>query len=325
MSSQLVAPKLEQILHLKIKIETKTGLLISAGRTIGRIGGVDIENISIEKEYECNNTRVAVRVPYIPGSSLKGRMRSLIELSLGLPLYSTDKKIWAHTPSVGANKSLLDDAKLDLKEFLEVIDKYKVDKLFGYSSFNIKDLEEFTKKLQSQGKTDDYMNLVKRLTPTLLLVDDFFVESNYVCNIYQRSGIVSFDDFVEEKSENRIDRITSMADPRTILRVKPGVKFEGKISLLIFENIKNELKEYLGLVLNGLRLIEATYLGASGSRGYGRVKFVDIQLNSTKIESGIVKEVKIGVKEKFEDLEDLKNSLEKVVEAILTSEGTEKK
>lgn len=310
MSSQLFAPKLEQILHLNMKIETKTGLLISAGRTIGRIGGVDVENMSIEREYICNNARVVARVPYIPGSSLKGRMRSLLELFLGLPLYSTDKKIWAHTPSVDAYKNLSD--KLSFEEFLKVISENQLDKLFGYSSFSIKELEDLIKKQQS--KID--VSVIQKLTPTLLLVDDFFVETDYVCSIYQRNGIVSFDDFVEEKSENRIDRITSMADPRTILRVKPGIRFEGKVSLLIFENMKNELKEYLGLILNGLSLVEATYLGASGSRGYGRVKFVDIQLSSTKIEGGIVKEVKIPVKERFEDLIDLKNNLENVIKNI---------
>ena len=333
MSNQLVAPKLEQILHLKMKIETKTGLLISAGRAIGRIGGVDVESMSVEREYLCNdNTRITARVPYIPGSSLKGRMRSLLELSLGLPLYSTDKKIWAHTPSVGAHKTLptsdeSDKDKLNLEEFLQIIDKYKINKLFGYSSFRIEDLEDLIKKQEpgrqnesQQSKID--ISIVKKLTPTLFLVDDFFVETEYVCNIYQRNGIVSFDDFVEEKSENRIDRITSMADPRAILRVKPGIKFEGKVSLLIFENIRNELKEYLGLLLNGLYLVEATYLGASGSRGYGRVKFVDIQISSTKIVGNTVSETGVPVKQMFEDLDDLKNNLESVIGAIQTSKGT---
>lgn len=334
MSNQLVAPKLEQILHLNMKVETKTGLLISAGRTMGRIGGVDVESISMEREYVCKDTKITVRVPYIPGSSLKGRMRSLLELSGGLPLYSTDKKIWAHTPSVEVYD--INNTKLGLEKFLEVINKYKLDKLFGYSSFSIGDLikEQETAKRneteqrpsptttnqQRQAESTDYMNIIKGLTPTLLLVDDFFVESSYVCNILLQNGIVSFNDFVEDKSENRIDRITSMADPRTILRVKPGVRFDGKISLLIYENIKKDLKEYLELMLNGLSLVENTYLGASGSRGYGRVRFIDIQLSSTKIEQGVVKDKKIEIqqegkkKDKFEDLNDLKNNLEKIVQ-----------
>ena len=356
-----------------MKIETKTGLLISTGRTIGRIGGIDAENVSIKKEYICgDNKKILVKVPYIPGSSLKGRMRSLLELSLNLPLYSTDKKIWAHTPSKDVYKTLVSDDKLGIEEFLKVIDQYKLNKLFGYSSFGINEIVELIEDQQqkmnnqnqgpsgttqpSQDRPDptqpkenppstaqqppgklsstqqnkpDYVSILQRLTPTLLLVDDFFVETKYVCNIYQRNGTVSFDDFVEEKNENRIDRITAMADPRTILRVKPGVRFEGKISLLIFENmfknenikskqdIKEELKKYLELILKGLSLVEATYIGASGSRGYGRVKFVDIQVSLTKILDSMVKEEEIDGGKEFKDLNELKNSLDEIMEKII--------
>jgi len=378
LSIELNAPKLEQILHFKMKIETKTGLLISTGRTIGRIGGIDAENVSIKKEYICNdNKKVLVKVPYIPGSSLKGRMRSLLELSLNLPLYSTDKKIWAHTPSKDVYKTFVSDDKLGIEEFLKVIDQHKLNKLFGYSSFGINEIGELIKNEQqgtnnqnqgppstnqpnqnqpspTQSKENqqstaqpnpgqsssapppqnpqnksDYISILQRLTPTLLLVDDFFVETKYVCNIYQRNGTVSFDDFVEEKNENRIDRITAMADPRTILRVKPDVRFEGKISLLIFENmfknvnikskqdIKEELKKYLELILKGLSLVEATYIGASGSRGYGRVKFVDIQVSLTKILDGMVKEEEIDGGKEFKDLNGLKNSLDVIIEEII--------
>ena len=358
---QLNAPKLKQILHFNIKIETVTGLLISTGRTLGRIGGIDAEPMSVKKEYICGNNKILVKVPYIPGSSLKGRMRSLLELYLGLPLYSTDQKIWAHTPSKDAHKTLGED-KLGIEEFLKDIGEHKLDRLFGYSSFSIKELEDIINAQQQktnqpsqsqptpnqpnppstgQGNPSqqgggpnqpsiDVDKILKRLTPTLLLVDDFFVETNQVCDIHRRKGTVSFEDFVEEKNENRIDRITSMADPRTILRVKPGVRFEGKISLLIFENMfeqgtmKEELREYLELLLNGLSLVETTYLGASGSRGYGRVKFVDILLSATKVEGGLIEEEKVEGGE-FKDLKELKDNLDKIIEKISKDLNVQKK
>jgi CRISPR-associated protein Csm3 len=85
--------------------------------------------------------------------------------------------------------------------------------------------------------------------------------------------LVSVADFLEEKGENRIDRVTSAADPRQVVRVRPGVVFGGALRLLLFNIDKGFVGRNLELVARGLKLIEETYLGASGSRGYGRVKF----------------------------------------------------
>ena len=55
-----------------------------------------------------------------------------------------------------------------------------------------------------------------------------------------------------------------------------GVKFDLVIRLKVFDEKEpynaneNELKE---MVESGLKLIQNDYLGGSGSRGYGRVKF----------------------------------------------------
>ncbi len=285
-------PTLLGILHLNLNFETKTGLLISAGRTLARIGGSDIENMSIEKEYFCGSTeeqvkQVLVRVPYIPGSSLKGRMRSLLELKLGLPLYTTDGKIWSHTisPNVQTlNKEISPNVKtvneesnklvtIEPTQFIKHLKDCVLDKVFGYNSFSVKDFMENNKVPK------DVIELINKLSPTILLVEDFYPSNDYVCEVYkQQNNFITFSDFLEDKSENRIDRITSVADPRVISRVKTGVKFEGKISLLVFENTLEKLKEELDLVVKGLKLIENTYLGASGSRGYGRVKFTKINI-----------------------------------------------
>lgn len=64
--------KLEKILSITGKIELLTGMHIGAGTEATQIGGVDNPIVRLPKD---NN-------PYIPGSSLKGRMRALLELYL---------------------------------------------------------------------------------------------------------------------------------------------------------------------------------------------------------------------------------------------------
>lgn len=65
--------KLEHIVELKGEIEVVTGLHIGAGDMAMRIGGVD--NAVIRNPRD--------NVPYIPGSSLKGKIRSLLEWRSG--------------------------------------------------------------------------------------------------------------------------------------------------------------------------------------------------------------------------------------------------
>ena len=77
--------------------------------------------------------------------------------------------------------------------------------------------------------------------------------------------------------QNTIDRITSTAgNPRQTERVPAGAKFNFKLMLRQFEGDKPEL---LALVLKGLKLLEMDSLGGSGSRGYGKVKFVELTVN----------------------------------------------
>ena len=81
----------------------------------------------------------------------------------------------------------------------------------------------------------------------------------------------------EAKYENVINRESATAEhPRQIERVPAGVKFDLVIRLKVFDekepynDNEDELKQ---MVESGLKLIENDYLGGSGSRGYGRVKF----------------------------------------------------
>jgi len=315
MSSQpSISLKLEKIIRFKVYLQTITGLLISAGKALGRIGGADTESMSIERTYACSNKTIKVRVPYIPGSSLKGRMRSLLEIALGLPLYSSDKKIWSHTLARNVYVNLSSEDKLNSVDFVNTLIKTDLDRMFGYGAFP---LNEVFDELKEKNKTQLMTSLFTVLSPTSLLVEDLFPEETYVCKIYEENDLVTFDDFIEDKNENRIDRVTSAADHRTISRVKPGVTFTGTLSLLVFDNNSSKLKDYLELLVKGMVLMEKTYLGAAGSRGYGRVKF-------TKLIVSIYDPAKMSetvYKEEFKSVEELSKDIENLAKSV-TSQQT---
>ena len=85
----------------------------------------------------------------------------------------------------------------------------------------------------------------------------------------------------EAKFENTISRMTSEANPRQIERVVRGATFP----LQLIYNVENEdeIIEDITLLKEGMTLLSYDYLGGSGSRGYGKVKF-----------SGVAADVVVG-------------------------------
>ena len=80
----------------------------------------------------------------------------------------------------------------------------------------------------------------------------------------------------EVKFENSIQRATAVANPRQIERVVRGAKFPLQ---LIYEVVEEkDILEDFQILKDGLRLLEYDYLGGNGSRGYGRIKISDLQV-----------------------------------------------
>ena len=261
---------LKGLIEVYLKLRTETGLLIRmpVHAQAYRIGGADQYPMITKKTYRGIGE---LEIPYIPGSSLKGRMRGLLELALGKKLYSSDQKIWQHVRGIAMD---FPDLEADIRE------RCIIDELFGYAAVNYKQLKEMAEKKVGETRAEAIASqLFSNLAITRILVDDFFPTEEFI----NRTRARSIADFLEEKSENRIDRVTSAADPRDIVRVKPGVEFEGKLTLLLFDNDSDMVEKYLKTITAGLRLIEETYLGGSGSRGYGRIKFIEIGVEALKI------------------------------------------
>ena len=222
------------------KIKAETGLSIGGAGVGLDIGGVDnpvIKNPITEQ-------------PYIPGSSLKGKIRSLLEKAEGLEF---------NTNVGGSRIHECTDA--------ESFSRCKVCKIFGLPGE--KDFGE----------------------PTRLIVRDAFLTEKSSDMLKKARTDLAF---TEVKWENVIDRITSAANPRQMERVPAGAIFEfGMIYNVFNESDKNNLKE----VFKAMELLEDDYIGGSGSRGYGKVKFEDIGIywnSKADYESG---EVNIEQKE----------------------------
>ncbi|HNV70815.1 MAG TPA: type III-A CRISPR-associated RAMP protein Csm3 [Candidatus Ozemobacteraceae bacterium] len=232
--------KLQAIRQITGRIILKSGLHIGAGNMEMRIGGTDSPVIKHPHTQE----------PYIPGSSVKGKVRSLVELAFGLvPFAHKDGGV----TSLKTYREL--EGKAELKKQCE-----KVLKVFGYSPSD----QEKDKELAAD------------LGPTRVSFADCSLNKDWKTKAVDNHWALT-----EVKSENSIDRIQGAAQhPRFIERVPAGCEFDFRVSFRILEDADKELFNDL---LSGLKLLELDALGGSGSRGYGRIEFADLNVDGEPI------------------------------------------
>jgi CRISPR-associated protein Csm3 len=82
--------------------------------------------------------------------------------------------------------------------------------------------------------------------------------------------------YTENKFENVIYRVKGIAQhPRQTERVPAGAEFNAEFIINVWDDDKEE--ELMALFEKGIRLLENDYLGGSGSRGYGQIKFGEMK------------------------------------------------
>lgn len=222
--------KLNEILAISGKIILKTGLHIGTGSSEIHIGGLD--NPVIRHPH--------TGLPYIPGSSIKGKMRSLLELKSG---YMEKTKGKVLSSAVIQSDPNTGDQRLAVN----------IIKIFG---------EGASQQTENFGPT------------RASFWDAYLDEKYYKERIIERNLILT-----ETKFENVINRFNGTAEhPRQIERVPEGAEFNFKITLKIFKtnsntNLSDNKDDLIQTILIGLKLIELDGLGGSTSRGYGKVKF----------------------------------------------------
>ncbi|HOK08478.1 MAG TPA: type III-A CRISPR-associated RAMP protein Csm3 [Candidatus Hydrogenedens sp.] len=248
MSTTTKLTKLVAQLIITGEIELLTGLRIGGSETGLSIGGVDTVVIRNATDGK----------PYIPGSSLKGKMRCLLE-----KVYCPGKL------SDVANSRIF---TCDSLETYNNPKKGIIFHLFGTTNEEIK-------KLKNDGNT----YLIDYSLPTRLIVRDCSLTNDSAKKL-EESLYVDLP-YTQAKTEVVIDRITSAATPRKIERVPAGVKFNYQIVLNIYDppDLKDEwLSSSLNTLKEGMDLLENDYLGGMGSRGYGQIKFATrkVKLNN---------------------------------------------
>lgn len=78
--------------------------------------------------------------------------------------------------------------------------------------------------------------------------------------------------FTEVKTEVSIDRLTSTANPRVFERVPAGAEFGFELMLNVFDT--DDEQAHIELIKQGLGLVADDAIGGQSSRGYGQVKIV---------------------------------------------------
>ncbi|MBZ4663998.1 MAG: csm3 [Caloramator sp.] len=222
------------------EIKLLTGLHIGTAGNSLDIGGVD--NPVIKDVYG---------KPYIPGSSLKGKLRSLMEfynnkLTLGNVIYS-----------VKSEKNPIRMHMCDKKDCI-------VCGLFG-RNHGKHDVIQENNKIES-------IAFDEAVEPTRLIVRDAHLIDESITD--EMKDNMDFE-YTEVKFENNIDRITSAANPRQTERVPAGATFKCNFVVNVYND---DDKKYFEALLTAMKLLEDDYLGGQGSRGYGQVKFENIKI-----------------------------------------------
>jgi CRISPR-associated protein Csm3 len=187
--------------------------------------------------------------PYLPGSSLKGKMRSSLELTLrqGAP------------PAISLPLPHLETRQRDGKDEIApcACGRCVVCKLFGLSD----------------NKTN--------FEPTRLLFRDCSLTTASVetlINAARESGVF----FAEIKPGIRMNRATNSVAKGAFFnfeRVPEGIEFNFELVLRLYGNLDSQeaRNDYRKVVAVGLQLLEREGIGGKISAGYGKIDFRDLK------------------------------------------------
>jgi len=225
--------RLVEVLKLTGEVVVQTGLRIGGSQDTMEISGLDNPIIRNPANAE----------PYIPGSSLKGRMRSLAEW------------YFDEVPKPDGDPRDADPCS-------------RTARVFGIPARDPgRERDAATQNAYQRG-------------PTRLIVRDARLGEA------SRSAFAQGQPITEVKSENSINRLSAMANPRPMERVLPGVRFDIELVYRVFsigDDGSEDRKLFDDVVLMALSLVQADALGGGSSRGNGKVSFENLQLNGNDI------------------------------------------
>ena len=219
--------KLVKKLKISTTIKVLTGLHIGGSKDNVEIGGIDTPVIKIATKDN---------QPYIPGSSLKGKMRCLLEQIAGIVEVGG-----------GSKRKNKEGKEVDYNFNDKPKDCQAIINLFGYAND-------------------------KR--PSKLIVRDAMLTNQSAEDLRENDNLDM--PYTEAKWENVIDRVKGTAEhPRQIERIPAGVSFDVEFIINVWDDDNEE--ELFNLLKKGINALENDYLGGSGSRGYGQIKFGELK------------------------------------------------
>lgn len=201
-------------------VEAVTGIHIGGNDQFSAIGAVDAPVI---RDILSDN-------PIIPGSSLKGKLRSLLAKQY--------------------NGRMVKDCNED---------DVRIKRLFG-----------------SSRKDKD-----GRIHASRLIFSDLMLDN---AKELKEIGV----SVTEVKFENTINRLTAIANPRQIERAIRGTRY--KLNLIYNLENEAEFEEDIKILKDGMRLLEYDYIGGHGSRGYGKIRFEELEV---KCVTGLIADDKL--------------------------------
>jgi len=229
----------------------ETGIHIGASKENMEIGAIDAPVVRDP----------VTREPYIPGSSLKGKMRMLLEKALSKrPERNIGQEVRIHACNNAAQAI-----------------KCEVCRMFGSTAGN------------NQGD-DNY--------PSRLIVRDLYLTPE---SVERLSDIDTGLQYTEWKFENAIDRVTSAANPRQIERVPRGAQFELEIIYNVedIEHIEIDLKN-LKLALDLVELDALGGHGSRGY-GKVKIQLKSIEAKTIEYLKDGTKKNQLVVNKVFDD------------------------
>ncbi len=213
---------------IKAVLKLETGLHIGDSKDNVEIGGVDSPVVRRKDTNE----------PYIPGSSLKGKLRGLLEIAMG----------------ENADNSF-DNYSSEKGKLLE--------RLFGSKKFPARILvrdasmtTESVEKLKDSDFTDmpytevKFENVINRLKGT----------AEHPRQIERVPAGTEFD----------IEFVINITD-------NGEIKENGKVISEAYKMSEKE-QDFINLLKSGLKLLQDDYIGGSGSRGYGKVSISELKI-----------------------------------------------
>ncbi len=209
-------------LILEGEIVCQTGLHIGAGKGSLEIGGADNPVV-----------KDAFGIPYIPGSSLRGRLRSLLEQTLGLAV-----------PGELVYLSKRRGQEVRIHHSDRPDDEVCI--LFGRNPG------------RAEKVTGDAIEGATATPARLTVYDAPLLIDSITSQMRENLD----DELTEVKSENAVDRITSQANPRTLERVPAGARFRFR---MILDILCPEDKPLLARVVEGCAFSKTMHWAAAAA------------------------------------------------------------